>query len=164
MASIIRYTDEEKKAALQVYVDLGRNLSKAANETGIPYTTMRPWIASDWGKLFMANYELETKGELNASAMKEVLDIGVEHYRNETVLIAETEIIMGKVIKRMNEVIGNEKNLKNLTELFKALNDVLAHSRDKDGENKNGATDKDRFILDLIEKQMIVKPIQLQDL
>ena len=164
MAITIRYTDDQKKDALRAYVDYGRNLLKTAEETGIPYNTMRPWIASDWGKIFMANYELESRGELNISAMKEVLDIGVEQYRNETVLLAETEQVMTKVVNRMKELIHNEKNLKHLTELFKVLNDVLTEFRGKNGEIHNGESETRKFVLDLIDKQMVVRPKVLEGL
>jgi hypothetical protein len=161
MATTIRYTEDQKKDALRAYVGYGRNLVKTADETGIPYNTMRPWVASNWGKVFMASYDLETKGEMVASATKEVLGLSVERFKIETDLTVEVEKIMGKVIKRINEVVGQEKNLKHLTELLQTLYDMTVPNENKASGEKD---EKRELVLRMIDKYMNVPPALLKEM
>lgn len=162
------YTKEEKDNAMRALATSPKSVRKVAEEIGINYATLRKWGDSDWGKLKVAEYKVRGGQELltrTAETVDRVIEAKVMDYEVQVGIVKELENLMNICIDRFNELIPHTNKISDVTDAFDSISNayikIIMGNQDK---NNNSNKEDKSFILNLIEKQMVVKPIQLQEL
>jgi transposase-like protein len=164
----VRYTKEFKYNALKHFSISGKSVEESSRDLGIKPTTLRYWIGSSWGQLLVAQYKLEHGQELMAKtaiSMDKVIDTKLEQFEMQVQVVKDLERLMGVCIDRFDELLPKTKKIRDVTEAFDSISNVYIKiiTGNKDN-NKDNKEDKDSFIINLIDKQMNVRPIQLQEM
>ena len=155
-----QYSNEYKINALKHFVLSGKSVEGAADDLGLKYGTLRYWVDSDWGKLKVAELSLEHGQEImarTAVSMDKVIETKLEQFGAQVQVVKDLEDLMGICIDRFNELLPKTKKIRDITEAFDSISNVYI-------KIITGNQDKDSFIINLIDKQMNVRPIQLQEM
>lgn len=166
----VNYTTEAKINALKYVVLCGKAVTVAAKELGINHSTLVKWIGSDWGKLKMAEFKLEHGQQLmtkTAAKMDQIIETKIGQFEVQVKVIKDLEDLMGVCIDRFNELLPKTKKIRDVTEAFDSISNIyikIINSNKENNSNNDNKEEKDSFILNLIDKQMVVRPIQLREL
>lgn len=163
------YPKEFKLKALEYYYDHDNNLAKSAEELDIAYDTLRTWVYSQWGKLYLAELHVKKCGTVVTAGMASLIDAKVSHLQSQFKYFGELEVLMQKCIDQYKDLIPNSTKLQDVNDSFKVIADTylkaMQITMNANNENPhNNQDDVRNFVVNIIDKQLVTRSQPVQDL
>lgn len=158
-----KHTDEERKEILRHYVDNGNRVSITAKKYEIPVQTIYNWLRAKWGKLYVHDYVINRRTDMAITGVQQIIQAKVEHITTQYEFDEKANIILSLIEDRVIELIPKTNSIKELSGMYKVVADIKIKLTDPNSD-PGKLNDNQLMIVNLIQKQLNVSPIQIKDL